>query len=121
MMPRKLLASIVLVLFLSTYAYAATRKITAVTITNTSGSALVAAASGARSFLYIGNESATATIACNFGGTAVINTAGNYTILPNSNRQWGPLPSNSVSLNGSQVNCISSATSSSPATIEVVQ
>lgn len=80
------------------------------TITSTSGQAL---ATGSRRFLYIGNESTTATIACNFGGTAIINTAGNYTIPPNAGRTWDGtfVPSEAV-------NCISSA-ATSPATIQV--
>lgn len=87
-----------------------TGSTTAVTVTSTSGQALAAAAS--RKFLFIGNESTTATIACNLGGTAVANTAGNYTIPPNSGRTWDGtfVPSDAV-------NCISSA-ATSPATVE---
>jgi len=82
----------------------------AATITNTSAQ-VVAAAS--RQFLVIDNESTTATIACNFGGTAAINTAGSFTIPPGSTRTWAsyPVPADTV-------NCISSV-ASSPATIEV--
>lgn len=91
------------------------RTITAVTVTNLSTQAL-AASNGPRLYLSINNESATATIACNFGGTAVANTAGNYTIGPASTRTWGPVDRESP-LNGAAINCISSA-ATSPATIE---
>lgn len=87
-----------------------TGSTTAVTVTSTSGQALAAAVT--RRFLYIGNESTTATIACNLGGTAILNTAGNYTIPPNTGRTWDGtfIPSDAV-------NCISSA-ATSPATVE---
>lgn len=87
-----------------------TGSVTGPTITSSSAQAL---ASGNRRFLYIGNESTTATIACNFGGTAAINTAGNFTIPPGNGRTWSAtfIPSEAV-------NCISSA-ATSPATIQV--
>jgi len=77
----------------------------AATITNSSAQALAAAT--AVTFLDIVNESATATIACNFGGTAVINGAGSITIPPNWHRSWEGsfVPTDAV-------NCISSVASS---------
>jgi hypothetical protein len=77
----------------------------AATITNSSTLAL--AASTAVVFLDIVNESATATIACNFGGTAVINGAGSITIPPNWHRSWEGsfIPTDAL-------NCISSVASS---------
>jgi len=84
---------------------------TPATITSTSAQILAAAAQ--RQLVVIDNESTTATIACAFGATAAINTAGSFTIEPNTVRVWNsaPIPTDAV-------NCISSA-ASSPATIEV--
>ena len=86
---------------------------TACTITSSSTTILTLKQNTKR--LSIDNESATATVACNFGGTAVLNTAGNYTILPGQTRVWQMLP-NAGTLYG-PLNCISSA-ATSPATIE---
>lgn len=82
----------------------------AATITNSSAQ-LVAGAN--RTLIAIDNESTTATIACNFGGTAAINTAGSWTLTPGQTRTWktDPIP-------GDAINCISSA-ATSPATYEV--
>lgn len=82
----------------------------AATITNSSVQYVAAAA--AHTILDIKNESTTATIACAFGATAAINTAGSYTIPPGWHRSWegSYVPSDAV-------NCISSA-ATSPATIE---
>jgi hypothetical protein len=80
---------------------------TAKTVTNSSTQMLGAAA---RSYLSIDNASSTATIACAFGGTAALNTAGSYTIGPNQTRVWSPGTAPQTA-----VNCISSA-ASSPAT-----
>lgn len=91
------------------------RTITSATIGTSSAQALAASA-GPRLFLSIDNESATATIACSFGGTAAANTAGSYTIAPGQTRTWGPAAADSP-LNGAAVNCIASA-ASTPATIE---
>lgn len=91
------------------------RTITAATVTNASAT-MVAASTGPRVFVAITNESATATIACNFGGTAVANTAGNYTLGPGTTRTWGP-GTEEYPVPGGAINCISSA-ATSPATIE---
>ena len=91
------------------------RTVSSVTVTNSSAQALGSAA-GPRLFLSIDNESATATIACSFGGTAAANTAGSYTISPGITRVWGPV-STDMPLSGAAINCISSV-ASSPATIE---
>jgi len=88
---------------------AVTGTVSAATITNASTTVVAAAT---RRFLLIENESSTATIACNFGGTAAINTAGSFTILPNTNRKWSDYPVPAEALN-----CISSV-ASSPATVE---
>lgn len=76
------------------------------TITNSSTEALAAAAGG-RVFLDIINESASATIACALGATAVINGAGSITIPPLWHHSWDGsfVPSDAV-------NCISSVASS---------
>lgn len=90
------------------------RTITAATI-ETSSAEELAAASG-RQFLAITNESTTATIACNFGGAAALNTAGNYTITPGATRTWSGTTAETL-VSSSAVNCISD-TASTPATIE---
>jgi hypothetical protein len=91
------------------------RTITSVSVTNSSAQAIGVSA-GPRLFLSIDNESATANIACNFGGTAALNTAGSYTIAAGTTRTWGPVNKDNP-LSGAAINCISSA-ASSPATIE---
>lgn len=96
-------------LFTSPATSAVTGSVAAATITNSSTQVLAAAS---RKLLAIDNESATATIACNFGGTAAINTAGNFTIPPNFTRVWSSYP-----VPAEAVNCISSV-ASSPATVE---
>ena len=98
-------------------AYAATRTVAAVTVTNSSAQAL-AAVTGSRLFLSIDNESTTATIACAFSATAAINTAGSYTIAPGMTRVWGA-GTPEIPVPGGPVNCISSA-ATSPATIESI-
>jgi len=87
----------------------ATGAYSAVSIGTTSAQAL--ASSTAKVFLDIVNAGATATIACAFGTTAIINGSGSITIPPNWHRSWEGsfVPSDAV-------NCIASA-SSSPATI----
>jgi hypothetical protein len=76
---------------------------TAVTVTGSSAKALNG---HTRNYLAILNESATDTIACNFGSTAVVNGAGSQTIGPLAGFVWDGLfiPSD-------QINCISSGTS----------
>jgi len=98
-------------------AHAATRTITAATVTNAS-TQMLAAVTGSRLFLAINNESTTATIACAFSATAAANTAGSYTIGPGVTRTWGPGTAE-VPVPGGAVNCISSA-ATSPATIESI-
>ena len=88
---------------------AVTGTVSAATITNTSATVVAAAT---RRFLLIENESSAATIACSFGGTAALNTAGSFTILPNTSRKWSDYPVPSEALN-----CISGV-ASSPATVE---
>lgn len=85
---------------------------TAVTVGAASAQA-VAAATGPRKLVAIDNESTTATIACNFGGTAALNTAGSWTIPPGNTRTWaGPfVPTDAI-------NCIASA-GGTPATFQV--
>lgn len=89
---------------------AVTGTTSAATVTNTSTQVLAAAS---RQFLAVDNESATASIACRFGGTAALNTAGSWTIPPGATRTWlnYPVPAEAL-------NCISSV-ASSPATVEV--
>lgn len=86
-----------------------TGSVTPATIGTSSAQVLAA---GSRRLVTIDNESATATIACAFGATAAINTAGSYTIAPGYTRVWDkyPVPADAV-------NCIASA-ASTPATVE---
>lgn len=88
---------------------AVTGSVSAKTITNSSAQVLAAAS---RLFLAVDNESTTATIACAFGATAAINTAGSFTIQPNQTRVW-----NSYPVPADALNCISSAATSA-ATVE---
>ncbi len=83
----------------------------AVTVGASSAQALAAAT--ATVFLDIVNESASATVACAFGATAVINGAGAITLPPLWHRSWEGtfVPTDAV-------NCIASA-GSTPATIGV--
>lgn len=91
---------------------AATASSTTSAITVTSSS-VEYSATAPRQLIAISNESTTATIACRFGGTAAINTAGSWTIPAGATRVWSspPIPSDSFK-------CISSA-ATSPATLEV--
>ncbi len=84
-------------------------NVTAATVTNSSTQMVPA---HQRQYLAILNQSSTATIACNFGGTAAINTAGSFTLAPLGGFVWDNaiIPSNAI-------NCISSV-ASSPATIQ---
>ncbi len=88
---------------------ASTGTVSAATITTSSTQFLAAASS--RTLLAIDNESTTATIACRFGATAALNTAGSFTIPAGATRTWNSYP---VPIEA--VNCIASA--SAPATIE---
>lgn len=88
--------------------------VSAVTVGNSSAQVL---AKGPRRYLDIKNESATASIACNFGGTAALNTAGNYTIPPGWHKSW-PDGGNTNFVPSDTINCIASA-SSTPATLTV--
>jgi hypothetical protein len=66
-----------------------------------------------RGMLVLDNESATATIACAFGATPALNTAGSWTLPPGTTRSWaGPLVPNEA------LECISSA-SATPLTIQI--
>jgi len=71
------------------------------------------AAGQASIFLDLVNESATATVACALGATAVLNGAGSITLPPLWHRSWEGtfVPTDAV-------NCIASA-GSTPATIGV--
>jgi hypothetical protein len=82
-----------------------------VTIGTSSGQALAGSALGRR-FLAIDNESVTATVACAFGATAALNTAGSWTIPPGMTRTW-----NGSFVPSDTVNCIASA-AATPVTIE---
>jgi hypothetical protein len=80
------------------------------TVTNASGAFLAAAA--ATKYLFIKNESATASIALNYAnGTAVLNTAGNITLGPG---QWQSFEGSLVPTGA--ITAISSA-ATSPATV----
>jgi hypothetical protein len=75
-------------------------------------SAQCVAAAASRVTMAIDNESTTATIACNFGGTAALNAAGSWTIPPGDTRTW-----NGSFVPADAINCIASA-ASTPVTIE---
>lgn len=90
--------------------------VTAVTIGTSSAQALAAPTNQGWRFLVIDNESTTATIACTFDGTAAINTAGSFTIPPESSSGTNRLilgPFAATIHNA--IDCIASA--SAPATI----
>lgn len=91
--------------------YNSTGGVTAVTVGVVSASAL-AARSAPQKLLALDNESITASIACNFGGTAALNTAGNFTIGPGQTRTWS---GSYVPLDA--INCIASV-AASPLTVE---
>ena len=86
--------------------------ITAVSVGVTSAKALGAAAPAGRVLLAIDNESASATVACAFGATAALNTAGSFTIPPGVTRVW-----DDAFIPNDQINCIASAVAT-PVTIE---
>lgn len=75
--------------------------------TVTSSSTQMLAAGVATKFLQINNESTTATIACNFGGTAALNTAGSITLPPGWTATW-----DGTFIPDDAINCISSAATS---------
>lgn len=94
---------------------AAARTITAATV-GTSSTQALAAAVGPRTFLSIDNESTAAAVACSFGGTAALNTAGDYTVPAGTTRTWTANFSWRP-LSGAALNCIASG-ASTPVTIE---
>ena len=73
---------------------------------------VVAVSATRRVIVAIDNESTSATIACAFGATAALNTAGSFTIPPGVTRVWDGtfVPSDAI-------NCIASA-GSTPVTVE---
>lgn len=71
-----------------------------------------AAAVTSRKLLAIDNESASATVACAFGATPALNTAGSWTIPPGDSRSWS-----GAFIPNDQVNCIAGA-ASTPVTVE---
>jgi Zn-dependent alcohol dehydrogenase len=88
-----------------------TGSTTAVTVGTSSAQALAAAVS-VRRFLAIDNESTTAAVACAFGATAALNTAGSWTIPPGMTRTW-----NGTFVPSDAVNCIAGA-AGTPVTVE---
>jgi hypothetical protein len=75
------------------------------TITTSSTQCLAAAT--AINHLEIQNTSGTASIACSFGGTAVLNSAGSITLASLQSALWGPT---TAGVPSAALNCISSAT-----------
>lgn len=76
---------------------------TAVTVTNSSASALV---TGKRSYLALLNQDSAKTIACSLGGTAVVNGAGSITLAPGGGFVWD-VP---AAVPADAINCIASQT-----------
>lgn len=70
-----------------------------------------ALASGARKYLLLNNESASAFVACAFAGSAALNTAGSITLAPYQSFTW-----ESSFVPNDAVNCIASA-AATPLTI----
>lgn len=63
------------------------------TVGTTSAQCLQAAATGTpvtTTHLMIQNTSASASIACSWGGTAVLNSSGSFMLAPGQGRDWGP-------------------------------
>lgn len=87
-----------------------TGSTTAVSVGTTSAQVLAAAVS-VRRFLAIDNESATVAVACAFGTTAALNSAGSWTIPPGMTRTW-----NGTFVPSDALNCIANATAT-PVTI----
>jgi hypothetical protein len=85
-----------------------TPTVTAATVGTSSAQAV---ASATWTYVAIDNESASASVACSFGGTAALNSAGSWTVPPSQTRIWvpGTAPSGAI-------NCIASAVST-PVTI----
>jgi hypothetical protein len=85
-----------------------TPTVTAATVGTSSAQAV---ASATWTYVAIDNESASASIACSFGGIAALNSAGSWTVPPGQTRTWAPgaAPSGAI-------NCIASAVST-PVTI----
>lgn len=81
-----------------------------------SSAQVAAAATKRRMLVAIDNESSTATIACAFGATAALNTAGSFTITAGATRIWG----NPGFVPTDAINCIASG-ASTPVTVEVQQ
>lgn len=72
-----------------------------------------ALAAGTRKYLFIQNESATASIACRAdGGTAALNAAGSFMLLPLASRTWEGSATPTAA-----ITCIATA-AATPATIE---
>lgn len=82
----------------------AARNFPGCTVGATSGTCL--AASTALTFLQIQNSSATATIACRFGGAAVLNAKESVQLGPLQAASWGP---NTAGVPNGAMNCIASA------------
>jgi len=69
-------------------------------------SAQCLAAGTAKTFVQIQNTSASATIACAWGATAVLNSAGSVQLSPGQPASWGP---NTGGIPNQALNCIASA------------
>ena len=87
---------------------ASARHFPGCTVGTSSGTCL--AASTAVTFLQIQDTSPTATIACAFGASAVLNSTNSFQLAPGQSASWGPstggVPTGSL-------NCIASAASTS--------
>jgi hypothetical protein len=84
----------------------AARNFPGCTVGTSSASCLAAAT--ATQFLQVQNASATASIACAFGSSAVLNASGSFQLGPGQSAQWGPM---TAGVPTGQLNCIANAAS----------
>jgi hypothetical protein len=93
-------------------AIAPTQSAPTVTAASVGPSSAQAKAAGAFNYYFIQNVSASASIACQWAGTAALNSGGSFMLPPYASRTW---ENNAVP--NAALNCIASA-AATPATIE---
>jgi hypothetical protein len=84
----------------------AARNFPGCTVTNSSAQCLAAAT--AVQFVQVQNTHASAAIACNWGGTAVLNSSGSFQLAAGQSASWGP---NTGGVPNEALNCIASVAS----------